>query len=277
MSGAGRRRPLHDFIAALKRNGIRPRLFSRREQLDLALSTPELCETLLALVAAGGDGTILDVINRHPGVPVGILPLGTENLVARQFGIPADGAAAARIIKGGRLQSLDLGCLAARRFAIMASFGFDADVIHRAHSLRTGTITRSHYVQPIWSALRTYEHPELHIYADDATEPVVGRMAVVANLSAYAFRLGVVPTALGDDGLLDIRVFQQGSAPHMLRYAFEVVRCRHDALADVVCLRARRVRVESSLPVPVQVDGDPAGFTPTDITVEPAAARIFVP
>ena len=277
MSGSGRQRSLLDLIAALKRHGLRPRLFSSREQLDLMLTVPQLKDSLHAIVAAGGDGTILDVINRHPHVPVGILALGTENLLARYFGIPRDGAGAARVIAEGHVQALDLGCVGQRRFAIMASCGFDADVIHRLHAGRTGNIRHVDYFQPIWGSLRSYAHPEIRVFADGAREPVTGRMVVVANLSAYAFRLGIVPTARGDDGLLDIRVFQQGSAAHMFRYAWQVYRARHDSLPDVVSLRAQRVRIESTIPIPVQIDGDPAGLTPAEITVEPAAARIFVP
>ncbi len=277
VSGSGRRGPLLDFIAALKRHGLRPRLFSRRDRFDQMLSSPELREGLHAIVAAGGDGTILDVINRHPDVPVGILPLGTENLLARYFGIPRDAAGAARVVAEGCIQSLDLGFVGQRRFAIMASCGFDADVIHRLHAARTGNIRYAHYVQPIWGSLRTYAHPEIRVFADDAEEPVAGRMVVVANLAAYAFRLGVVPTARGDDGLLDVRVFQRGSAVQMLRYVWQVYRGRHELLPDVVALRAQRVRIESSSPIPIQIDGDPAGLTPAEITVQPAAARIFVP
>jgi diacylglycerol kinase family enzyme len=277
MSGSGRRRPLLDFVRALQRHGLRPRLFSQRDRLDRALSDPQQRSTLRALIAAGGDGTVLDVLNRHPGVPIGILPLGTENLVARQFGIPRDGAAAAAVIAGGRTTTLDLARIGERRFAIMVSAGFDAAVIHAAHAARNGHIRRTHYVRPIGQCLRRYPHPELRVYADGAGEPVKGRLVVVANLASYAMGLPIVPTACGDDGLLDVRVFQRGSTFQLLRYLYMVTQRRHERLEDVVRLRCRRLRIESDVPVPVQADGDPAGTTPCDVAVEPAAARVFVP
>jgi diacylglycerol kinase family enzyme len=277
MSGSGRRRPLLDFIAALRHYGLRPRLYSNRAELDAALADPPRRAALHGLVAAGGDGTVLDLINRHPDLPVGILPLGTENLLARQFRMPRDGAGAAAVVAHGRLQPLDLGRIGPRRFAIMASFGFDADVMHRAHLRRAGHITRLHYVQPIWSALRTYQYPEVRVFADDSAQPVTGKLAIVANLPAYALRLGVAPGARGDDGLLDIRVFQRGSTFDMLRYVCLVALGRHEHQSDVLALQARRIRVESDLPVPIQVDGDPAGYTPCEITIEPGAAQLFVP
>lgn len=277
MSGSGRRRPLREFVTALRELGLRPRLFKDRRRLDDWLADRDRRASLHALVAAGGDGTLLDLINRHPGVPIGILPLGTENLVARQFGIPRDAAAAARIIAAGHTTTLDLGRVGERRFAVMLSAGFDAAVIHAAHAARTGHIRHSHYVRPIWQSLRTYGYEELRVYADGAERPVVGRMVVAANLAAYAMRLNVVPTARGDDGLLDVRVFQRGSTFQMLRYLYMVARGCHGDLADVASLRARRLRIESSGAVAVQADGDPAGTTPCEVSLEPAAARLFVP
>jgi diacylglycerol kinase family enzyme len=277
MSGSGLRRPLLDLIRALQRHGLNPRLFSDRVRLDTALAEPGRREALHALVAAGGDGTVLDVINRHPGLPIGIFPLGTENLLARQFGIPRDGGTAADIIAAGHTIPLDLGRIGDRRFAIMVSVGFDAAVIHSAHAARTGHIRRSHYVWPIGMTLRLYDYPELRVYVDDAAQPVTGRMVVIANLASYALGLPMVPSARGDDGLLDVRIFHGGSTFHLLRYLYMVTTWSLDHLPDVTSLRAKSVRIESSVSAPVQADGDPAGTTPCVVMLEPAAARLFVP
>ena len=277
MSGSGLRRPLLDFVRALTRHGLQPRLFSDRARLDHSLAEPDRRAALHALVAAGGDGTVLDVINRHPGVPIGIMPLGTENLLARQFGIPRDGAQAAAIIATGHTTPLDLGQVGQRRFAIMVSAGFDAAVIHALHAARTGPIRHSHYLRPIWHSLRNFPHPELRVHVNDAAQPVTGRLVVAANLASYALGLPIVPTARGDDGLLDVRVFQRGSTFQLLRYLYMVTRRRHDDLEDVVCLRCRKLRIESDNAVPVQADGDPVGTTPCEVTVQPDAAQLFVP
>jgi diacylglycerol kinase (ATP) len=276
-SGAGRHRPLAEFIAGLREHGLRPRLFSTRQQLDLCVSDPELRSSLHGIVAAGGDGTVLDVINRYPGVPIGILPLGTENLLARHLKIPWSGRGAAEVVACGRVKPLDLGRVDSCRFTTMVSVGFDAQVIHAAHARRMGHIRRTHYIRPIVETLRMYGYPELRVFCDDAAEPVIGRMVVVANTPGYALRLRVVPTARGDDGYLDVRVFHRGSTFQMLRYLYMVARGCHDTLPDVTCLRARRVRIESSTPVAVQADGDPAGTTPCAATVDSGGALLFVP
>ena len=277
-SGSGRRAALHEFMNELRSCGFRSRLFSSRERLDSYVTDPELLESLHGIVAAGGDGTAMDLMNRHPGLSLGILPLGTENLLARHFRIPlADGRSAARIVAAGHSSLLDIGVVGDSRFSVMASVGLDAEVIHQAHAARQGHITRLHYVRPILNALFRYSHPEIRVYVDGAEEPVTGCLVVIANLSAYAMRLNVVPTAVGDDGLFDVRVFQRGSAFQILRYLSMVARGVHDRSSDVICLQAGQIRIEADVPVPVQADGDPAGFTPCELSLKPAAARVFVP
>jgi YegS/Rv2252/BmrU family lipid kinase len=276
-SGSGRRAALHDFVAGLKEHGFRVRLFSSRERLDRYLADPELRESLHGIVGAGGDGTAMDLINRHPEFRLGLLPLGTENLLARNFGIPRDGRRAADIVAAGHTHPFDIGAVDGHRFAVMASIGFDAEVIHRAHAVRRGHITRLHYIGPILQTLRTYPHPELRVYADGAADPVCGRLVVAANLSAYALRLRVVPTAVGDDGLFDVRVFQRGSAFQIVRYLSMVATGVHERSPDVLRLQASHLRIEADVAAPVQADGDPAGLTPCELSLVPAAARIFVP
>ena len=277
-SGAGPKRAvIMELIQELKRHGIRPRLFSNRDRLKQTLLDESRVKQLKCIVAAGGDGTVGDVINRYPGFPVAVLPLGTENLIAKYLKIPCSGKFVAEMIANGQTRMLDLCKLGDQRFAIMASFGFDADVVHRTHARRTGHIRKLSYVQPIWQSLRKYAYPELRLYVDDDKTPITGRLAILVNIPAYAMRLPIAPDAEPDDGLFDVRVFERGSGFQMLRYFYKVIRGKHERLADVRSLRAKRIRVESSEPVPIQMDGDPAGFTPVEIEIVPAGLTIFVP
>jgi len=277
-SGAGSgRTQLLELIAHLRKHGLRPRLFSRRERLNKCLDDPQRRENLACVVAAGGDGTVGDVINRFPGLRVAILPLGTENLLARYLRIPHSGQAVAEIIAAARTRRLDLCSVGDRRFAIMASFGFDADVVHRTHARRTGHLTKFSYLQPIYHSLRKYRYPELRLYLDDAEVPVCGRLAILVNLPVYAMGLRVAESARGDDGHLDLRLFQRRSAFQMLRYLYKVSLGMHEELDDVQTAWAQRVRIEADEPVPIQVDGDPAGWTPAEILVLPSALDVLVP
>jgi len=277
-SGSGWRRSLLlELVRELRLRGFRPRLFSDRARCDHWLAVPQNRASTLCLVAAGGDGTVDDLLNRHPGWPLAILPLGTENLLARGLGIPPSGVDLARVIAEGHRRTIDLGLAGNRRFVLMASVGFDAEVIHRVHAARTGTITHLSYLQPIWAALRRYGHPQLKVWLDDETDPREARLAVIVNYPMYALNLPMARRAKPDDGWLEVRLFQKGSAFQILRYFCTLLCGRHEDLPDVISMRARRVRIESEHAVPVQVDGDPQGTTPIEIGIIPQGLRLFSP
>jgi len=277
-SGSGwKHRKLLELVRQLRSASLQPRLFSRRERLTAWLERPENRQDCRCIIAAGGDGTVGDVLNRYPGLPVAIFPLGTENLLAKFLGIRSSPEQVTDLIVAGKLRPLDLCTLNDTRFAIMASCGFDAAVVHRTHAARTGHITQLSYLWPTWQTLRQYRYPPLRLFLDDAETPLTGVLAEFVNVAAYALGLPVARSARGDDGLIDVRLFQQPSAFHMIRYCYKVFRGTHESLPDVISIRASRIRVESDEPVPVQIDGDPAGWTPTEIRVLPAAAEFVVP
>ena len=273
----GARRELLDLVMNLRRLGLRPRIFTRRERLAAALADSDRRKSLHCIVAAGGDGTFRDLINRYPGVRLALFPLGTENLVARFLKIPKRGSQVAKLIAANRVMRFDLGLIGDHRFAVMASAGFDADVMHRAHARRTGHINRWSYLQPIADSLRKYTYPEIRVFANGTQVAASCRLAVLVNFPAYALGLNMAHGATGDDGLFDLRILQGGTAFQMWRYFFNLVCGRLERLPDVKSVTATRVRWESDVPVPVQVDGDPAGWTPAEFSILPGAVEIIIP
>ena len=271
-----------DLVRRLREYGLKACMYKSREGLQRRLSPPESLRGLRCIVAAGGDGTVTDVINRFPGIPLAILPLGTENLLAKYLGVQPCGRFVADMIALGNTQRLDLCQVVSaqkgnRRFTLVASAGFDADVIHRLQARRQGNITHWSYAQPIWSALREYQHPIMRVYIDDEPEPVPGRVMICANLPVYAFNLPIARSARGDDALLDLRLFERGSTVEMLRYMYHIACRSHEHLPDVTARPARRIRLESDVPIPIQVDGDPHGHTPISIDVLPQALEVYIP
>lgn len=252
-------------------------MFKNRDRLREWLADDTRRAQVTCLVAAGGDGTVADVINRYPGVPIAVLPMGTENLLARYLGTPQSGEALARLIASGSRRRLDLGIVGNRRFALMVSAGIDAEIVGRVHAARGGNISHSTYIQPILDSLRTYDYPELQVTIDDDPMPRSARLVEVVNLPAYALGLPVAAGARGDDGKLDLRLFERGEAFQMIRYLCNVAMGTHEQLPDVVSRLATRVRIESERPVPIQADGDPAGFTPVEISLAPGALEVFAP
>jgi diacylglycerol kinase family enzyme len=125
--------------------------------------------------------------------------------------------------------------------------------------------------------VRKYEYPEIRLWVDDAPGPRIARLAVITNVPIYALGLSVARGARGDDAVLDLRLFRRGSAFQMVRYLCNLALGTHERLWDVESLRGRKIRIESDVPVPIQVDGDSAGCTPADICVLPGALEIVVP
>jgi diacylglycerol kinase family enzyme len=87
----------------------------------------------------------------------------------------------------------------------------------------------------------------------------------------------MAPSAAADDGVLDLRLFLQGSPIRTFGYYYNLWWGSHERLTDVKSIPVRRVRMEADVPVPIQLDGDPQGWTPAEFDVLPAAIEVVVP
>ena len=247
-------------------------------------ATEQTAGKLRSVVAAGGDGTIAELANRLPScTPMTVLPLGTENLLAKYLGIVRKPETVAETIATGATVRLDAARAGDRVFLLMAGVGFDAEVVRRLHASRRGHIRHTSYLKPILQSIRSYGYPELRLYCrtdgpDGGAEDLVrARWAFLTNLPRYAVRLKFAPNALGTDGLLDLCTFRRGSWWHGLRYLAHVIVTRHTCLNDCSAKRVKHIRIESDEPVPYQLDGDPGGYLPVEINVLPQYLRLVVP
>ncbi len=271
-----RRWELLDLVRELKSLGYQPRMFRNRDRLAAWMSVPDHRQRLHCLVAAGGDGTVCDLLTRYPGVPLTVLPLGTENLLARFFRLPRSGRRLAAIIHAGHTRVLDVGRVGDRRFVICAGIGLDATIIHQVHDARRGHITKWHYLGPIWCSLRRREWPELTV-RDSAGNIYPAAHVQLSNLPTYAVGLCWANTAVGDDGKLDFRLFQPGTLWDRLGDVWAAWCGTIERRRTVTCLTLTGATITSHEPVPVHLDGDPAGTTPVEISVLPRSLTLFVP
>lgn len=242
------------------------------------------------LVAAGGDGTVSALINDRPGVPIAVLPTGTENLFARHFRFDRRPERLARAIAEGRVAPLDLGIAGRRRFSLMAGVGFDADVVTRHHAARiarTGRARPTHrgaYVEPVLRSSFSYRFPRISVRIDDpgAEETIIGTTVFVFNLPRYALGLPFAPAARGDDGRLDLVVFREPGPFRALHYLWLVLRRAHLRRDDVQHRRVRSAVIECPEAVPFQLDGDPGGLVdptaggPLDVGILPGEVEVIV-
>lgn len=250
-------------------------MFSNREKLDqwVAGHRDELC----CVVAAGGDGTVNDLINRLPGVPQAILPLGTENLMARYFGIRRDGRFVADMIHADLRRTVDLVEANGRRFALMAGVGADSEIVRQVDMARTGTISRSTYFLPILKSIWKYDFPAIRVEIDGQAVDGSCVQILVVNIPRYGLGLTFAKDAEECDGLLRIRLFDRGGSINMIRYLWNARRGRVERMNAVRSLTGRSIRIEADRPLPLQIDGDPFGTTPVDLTVVPGCQQFLVP
>lgn len=230
---------------------------------------------LTCVVCAGGDGTVGMVANWiDAATPLAVLPLGTENLLAKQFGFDREVAKLADRIDSGKSFVIDAGEANGRLFLVVASVGFDAEVVRLLAARRTGHIRHSTWVRPLLHALGSYQFPEIRVTTDTHPRPVRTRWAFVFNLPRYALGLKFVAEGSCADGLLDICCFRGGRWYNGIKYLTGVVAGWHRSWRDTHIEQATSVRIESDAPVPYQLDGDPGGELPLEIRVLPKRLTI---
>ncbi len=235
----------------------------------------------------GGDGTAMEVVGAlagGDGPPVGILPGGTGNLIARTLGIPLDVRRAVPLLLGGRAMRVDLGVLTGappgreRRFAFAAGVGIDATMVAEASAtLKRHFGVPAYMLSWVTAALRR-ETFRARVTVDGELIERDASAVMLANFGAVLndlIRLG--PGILHDDGKLDLCVFSPGTARDAVRVAWKLLRKDFQADPCMLYRAGRQFHVETFPPRPVQADGELLGDTPFDVTVEPLAAQLLVP
>jgi diacylglycerol kinase (ATP) len=270
------------LAGALRRMGLSDQVAWTPEERALMVSRSASDPRCRCLVAVGGDGTVSALLNEHPGVPLTVFPAGTENLIARHFGLRKDPDELARTIAAARRVRVDVGQVEGRRFLLMVGFGFDGDIVSRHHQgrvSRSGSIRPTHriaYVWPILVSSLTYRFRPITARITDpgAEETLTGTTIFVFNAPCYALGLPFVPAAQDDDGWLDLIVFRKPGPFQALYYLWKVFWGTHLADKGVFHRRAKRVVVTSQHRVPVQIDGDPGGYLPVQTAADPGAGWI---
>jgi diacylglycerol kinase (ATP) len=232
-----------------------------------------------AAVAVGGDGTINEVVNGLPLTPAtffAVFPTGTANVLAKEFRLPRTAGQFAQMFVRPAFRWLDLGQVAARRFALFAGIGLDGKITHILSQTRRSTISMLHYVRPTFSVLWNFDAPRLTVIADGTQLTDRGSYCLIANVRSYGGPFEIASHADPSDGLLDVYVTLGTHRRDMLRYFWSSLVGRLHDHHDVLHTRAREIAVAAPA-APFQVDGDYAGAVPAVFHVLPRALPLLCP
>jgi diacylglycerol kinase (ATP) len=238
------------------------------------------------VVAVGGDGAVLQVVNALAETPValGIIPRGTGNLLAGNLRIPHRLDRAVAVIVNGRHRRIDLGRVTVggedHDFAVACGVGFDARVMQATDTAEKRRWGKLAYFA---SAIRQGRHVRngTHEITLDGVRTTTEAVQVfIANLGRMGWLLEPRRRIQPDDGLLDVIVVRaSGPLPGLLA-GWEALRQRdlgEHAGGHVLRAQAREVRIETEPERLVETDGSVVGWTPITVSIRPAALTVIEP
>ena len=256
--------------------------------LDLARQlVNEGCETL---VAAGGDGTVHEVLNGLASTPgglarcrLGVIPLGTANVFAKELGIPETVPGALNVLRTGRERFIDLpraiytsneGKEETRYFIQLAGAGIPSRAIAQVDWKLKKRIGSWAYV---WAGLQALYHPSAPVEVRLEKETLSGAWVELGSGRFYGGRYEVFPGAQLDDGLLSITILPRVSVLFLGRLFLSLLTRGLKPSSRVLLRQARQVILSCREPMPFHLDGDLTGNLPVTLTLQPKALRVIVP
>jgi len=266
-----------DIQACLASHGVRTQLHLTRSAADAAetagVAAREGCSMV---IAAGGDGTINEVVNglAMSDTAVGVVPLGTGNVFGHYLKLkPGDIDGACELIGRGLRRRIDLGCMNGRYFVNMAGVGLDAQVALDVVDFWKSLVGTYAFVAQFMATGATVEPWQFEASIDG--KEIGGRMWMLfaCNTSLYTWRVQLVPDADECDGQLDFVVFRACARDALYRQVADLF-VNHKSAADcedMQVIRGRQLRASARPPAPWQVEGEVVDTTPIECRVQPGA------
>ncbi len=257
------------------------------------------------VIAAGGDGTVSEVAKGlvHSETPMGIIPLGTFNNMARNLGLPLDLEGACQVLARGRIRRIDVGLANDEHFFFEAAgVGLDAPLFPLGEEIKSG---RWWTLRPAWRAARllyrfqpfrvqfefdrpvayAYDHsfhshaPERRQHRYFGTErrdfKLNAFLVVIANGKHYGSAFTISPGAVLDDGLFHVSVFRRFSKRELIRHFLSIYQGRRRYSPKIDTFRVAEMRMSARTPLPCHVDGRPIGTLPLKVQVLHRALKVI--
>lgn len=276
-------------LAALAAEGVPAVELSGADAESCRAAVLRACEAgLRGLILVGGDGLIGLVIQlaEARALPIGIVPAGSGNDFARQFGLsPRPQRAVRRILAAEPSpRRVDLGVISlpdeseptrAREhwFAGGCSVGFDAAINRRANAIRL-PLGPLRYHLALLAELATLRSRPFTVVGDGGERRFTGLLATAMNTRAIGGGIPLAPKAVTDDGRLDLVEVSHGSRLRIFSVLGLLARGRHERLPEVTITRVERIRIDAG-PEVAYADGERVGRGPFDVRAEPGALSLL--
>ncbi|HYY14439.1 MAG TPA: diacylglycerol kinase family protein [Chthoniobacterales bacterium] len=230
------------------------------------------------IVAAGGDGTINEVVNglADSSAVLGLLPIGTVNVFATELGLPVhDLQLCWEIICGDHTRTVDLPTANGKHFVQLAGVGLDAQVVKETSlAFKRSFGPLSYLIAAAQIAART--PPRLYIEAENA--PInESSFVLIGNGRHYGGPFPFFKHALLDDGLLDVVAFKRLGYLEIIKYLQDVFFSSDIRLPEVEYFQTQRLRITSDQDVPVELDGELVGTCPVEFETREKYLRVLAP
>lgn len=228
------------------------------------------------VVAAGGDGTINEVVNGLAGseVALGVLPVGTMNVFAAELGLPNDLKAAWAVVNRGVTRKIDLARANGQYFVQLAGVGLDAQALQETTLESKRSLGPLSYILSA-ANIASRVPPRLLVEADGIERE--GSFVLVGNGRYYGTKLAFFKDAKVDDGKLDVLIFKNLGYLDIARYVGTVLMGIHTDQKDIEYFQTKRAIVRCDQTVPVEVDGEVATESPVTFRISSRKLRVIVP
>lgn len=231
------------------------------------------------VVAVGGDGTVMEVLNgvNSQETKVGIIPAGMGNDLARCLNIPEDPRQATQLLSKGTTERIDLGAQADCLFNFMG-VGFPSEVVKKVDGYRNGLKGgKSVYLFALLRTISSLSTYDLELVIDGERKADEASAVFVASCNYTGGGINLIPHADCRDGLLDVALIKEVGRLELIMALRKVYSGTHVNHPKIDFFRAKSVRIKSRKKLPEMLDGDIKGSTPTELTVEPGARSLIVP
>ncbi|WP_262270576.1 diacylglycerol/lipid kinase family protein [Microvirga yunnanensis] len=280
-AGRRRRRRLAAVLDGLERQGSEVALRETASAGDAERVARECGPDIGAVVVAGGDGTINEAINglmaREPSSPpLGIIPIGTTNVLSRDLGIPQQAEALAQLLARGETRNIYVGRANGRHFSLMCGVGMDAHIVSRTSIRLKKRIGKLAYVVQGLREL-VANVPRRYRVEIDRSEVVEASSVIVTKSRLYGGEFQLAPQSAIGRPELQVCLFLRGGRFSTLVYVIGMVAGHLDRMPGYRTVTARAIRIDGPDGDPTQLDGDPGGGLPLEIGLGEHPLAVIAP